>query len=468
LTSFKKYLYAALAFAAAVLIIGNASSAYAEVMTGDEAREAVYQRMYAMSQIKWKPSTKIYYTYPEVASRQFVTSYTYYGLPYTHSMGSLERMKAVFKNYTNGILQNFVDWIPTPYTATADTNQDTIDIYMGVDCSGAISSAWSYVQPGLTFTRTSDMLPVYGNGVEYVTDYYTGTDGKAPVSLSTTSSPSYTYQVTGLNGSVISLEDMTKYFAALKKGDALLAYNPSSVTGNTFSDPVTNHVRMVVSVNLKDSSGNVISNPQTPSEFDKIDPDKSTITVIETGITHGAQIPWGSQPSNHKTSWGNADYRYASADDYTNGIKTYNTFTSLYKEYYIPVTIAAFKQEQIDTTGHVSIDDDRMGKLYLTTGTVTSEDYKLISVTMNIMTETQASSSEDPLFSQTLYTGVYQYKSYETSNTQRLYTTTMELSNFAPYVAKAGLQLGQTYVYELSAHLSNGEDVTLKTFKFVQ
>ena len=126
-------------------------------------RQRVLDYSYAEGTLEWSPSRDLMFVCScgsALHRQEFKTGETYYGIPYTHKQGSLERFHYCFDE--NGDLK---DWVP-------DLGYDGFDMYIGNDCSGSIYWAWAQVSDSINFKWTYTMLPEYGCGVVKVGEYY--------------------------------------------------------------------------------------------------------------------------------------------------------------------------------------------------------------------------------------------------------------------------------------------------------
>jgi len=163
-------------------------------------RDDVVDVMYRMGTYEWTPSDMLMYTCSDgnsYCSQIYMKDYTYYGLPYTHKNGTIERMQYCFNE--DG---SFKDWVPI-------VGYDGYDMFMGNDCSGAVFAAWTKVSTSVRFKWTSDMLPGNLTGAVPVGNY-------AWAASSTDS-----YDVIKATNDT---EAMLEAYAALHKGDALVTY----------------------------------------------------------------------------------------------------------------------------------------------------------------------------------------------------------------------------------------------------
>ncbi len=162
-------------------------------------RQEVLDYMYEVCTIAWTPKVDIIHQCDHASHYQhYKAGVTYYGLPYTHLAGSLEKFKA----YMNE-------------DGTMDESHETIRMW-GNDCADAVYWAWSQVSSDVTFTLTKNMICA---------------NGTLPVGGYQVTSTSRTDTIWKDNGD----ETMFRALAQLKPADAIVAVVPNQV----------GHVRMI-------------------------------------------------------------------------------------------------------------------------------------------------------------------------------------------------------------------------------
>ena len=158
-------------------------------------RETVTEYMIREITVPWQPQQNMDYS-DNCASRhvQHYEKYEwYFGLPYTHYCGSLER----FQQYLEGgKLQQSV-----PRTGW--------ETYLGNDCADAVYWAWARVSPSITYTLTENMI--VQNGTVQVGDYQL-----------------VDHEETKATCEANGIEVMAEAYACLRAGDAVL-YGPGHV-----------------------------------------------------------------------------------------------------------------------------------------------------------------------------------------------------------------------------------------------
>lgn len=125
-------------------------------------RQLCLENSYAQATIEWtvdRPLTFVCSCGSTAHTQMWEPGETYYGLPYTHKQGSLERFLYCFDE--DG---NLKQWLP-------DLGFDGFDMYIGNDCSGHIYWVWAQISDDIRFRWTYTMLPDYDCGVIKVGDY---------------------------------------------------------------------------------------------------------------------------------------------------------------------------------------------------------------------------------------------------------------------------------------------------------
>lgn len=363
-----------------------------------DMRNTVESRMRAQGSIEWTVDENLSYLYPtSMAHNQyFIVGETYTGIPYTGKCSPLEKFKYCFDE--EGNLKDFTKRVIMGY--------DNFDMYMGVDCSGAVYWSWVAVSPSTEWQWTHNMLQGSGDGGLAVGGYEgaeTLTDTK---------------QIYDLNGE----EFMIDCLALLHKGDAATTRYTDKETGGS-----ANHTRLVAEdpVILRDAEG-------------KIDTYASYIIMHGQGDGISYSLP--------NTTWV-IDRKF--------------TFQTLIDDYYVPVSNKELLEGKAPECW-VTLDNDKTGKAYMTTGTIES-NYRLISATIKIMDQ-----NGEVAWEQTLFTPTDMFETARTDYAARETVRTFNLAAFAAYIGEMELEAGKTYTYELSAMPAPGESFVLKTFDFVQ
>ncbi len=268
-------------------------------MTAEEAamRQQVVDYMYRMCTLPWTPSSQLVFDCSCGHKQVYEVGKYYFGQPYTHGCGSMERMEAWLDE--DGMV---LDTLPYKEIGWADWGvKPAWEYYLGNDCVDAIYWAWSQYSASIDYTLTGDMVLdlVEGTGIVKVGTYV------LPSSFSDAKKPT-TREIIKAN----QKEDILEAYAQLKPGDGVL-YGPG-------------HGRLVAEapVVVYGSNG-------------RIDPQKSYVVCHEQG---GAV---SSMPKRHTTCIVNKKY----------------TFNQLFSGSYIPITVpelAAGKASTPEVTTNVT------------------------------------------------------------------------------------------------------------------
>ena len=218
----------------------------------------------------------------------------YKGLPYVYGAGTRDS----FLEYAGEPDENGIYTI-TGLEATA-LNYESYGGRVGNDCSGAVTNAWSLISPSLSGSTSSQCAPYFG--VVPVGNY----QFNSPINPDTHRILDTAYVVNS-NGEQV----MYEAYAMLQPADAAYHQEYPSTKGN--------HIRMVVSVN-------VVRNPDGT-----IDGTASTITMLEQTRTQINANKTEVHPVTGETVYviGGVDKKY--------------TFSKLFSEHYIPVTVAELR-----------------------------------------------------------------------------------------------------------------------------
>lgn len=194
--------------------------------TTEQLRDAVYNYMYEMSQVKWKTPETIDLSEKIHPKLIFQKNVEYTGVPYTYTNKNLE---VFLSKLEDGIYLG-------PYTDSGA---------IGNTCSSSIVSAYQQISPDIKLTNTVTMLPLSGKGGLKVGDYVINADDTCAE------------DVVKHNEAEVIYDSYSK----LQKGDYVVSAAGS--WGNT------GHARMVVEVKIT-TAGN-----------GKINPHRSTVKTIE-------------------------------------------------------------------------------------------------------------------------------------------------------------------------------------------
>ena len=137
------------------------------------------------------------------------------------------------------------------------------------------------------------------------------------------------------------------------------------------------------------------------------------------------------------------------------------SFFELLEQHYVPVSNKELMEGSAPECW-VTVDNDKTGKAYMTTGTVES-NYRLDSVTIKIYDE-----ADNVVWEQTMFTAINKYATKNSNYNGRETLRTFNLATFAAHIGQMELEAGKTYTYELSAVPGTDEVFILKTFDFVQ
>ncbi len=258
-----------------------------EQMILQQRRDLVESYMREMLTVLWRAEeTIVYGLRGGKPTLTIEPGRVYRGVPYAFSMGT----KASFLEFSSGEDENGIHTITgLQGSALLGTGADA---RIGSDCSSAMTAAWSLVSPGLHATQSRDMMQV--NGVIPVGDY--------------SFQPAYIEDGTYLTDTAPAIaandaQTMFRAYAQLQKGDGVFYIGDS------------NHCRMVVSVDVAYNSDNTIN------------PDLSTVTTLEQTRNNFFAEETTNLPGIDEPVYviGGIDVKY--------------TFTELYNEKYLPITV---------------------------------------------------------------------------------------------------------------------------------
>ena len=282
---------------------------------------------------------------------------------------------------------------------------DGFDGYMGNDCSTAVQQAWWVVSNSTDVVRCDGMQPCFDKGCYAVGDYEYNFNQNAQ---------SYTDIIINAN----SEQTMYEAYGQMRRGDA-----------HYYMREEGGHTRMAAedAVTVRDQNG-------------LINPDKSYVICHEQGnsITDDVKMT--------TTSW-RLNWKY--------------TFSNLYLDWAIPVTIAEFMTGEMETptcelTGSVD------GKWGMTTGTVKA-NYFLDSVALKITDD-----RGNVVMDHRMFTTVGRFYDHNFNDSIiRNYCDTYDLGHFASPLQDVALEKGRTYSYTVTAYLATEDVFTLKEGSFV-
>ncbi len=169
-------------------------------------RQAVVDYMHAMARIEWTPAQDLYYTGCSCGhSSTFYAGTTYYGLPYTHKCGSVERMASYL---SGGVLT-----LPEGYAY--DEGFNGFDYLIGNDCADAVYWAWAQISDDISFTFSYNML--YDPAVKPVGGYSFVKKFAKPQTNGTSIADTFN----ALNDSV-GAQGVYEIYAQIRMGDGVL------------------------------------------------------------------------------------------------------------------------------------------------------------------------------------------------------------------------------------------------------
>lgn len=441
--------------------------------SSDLLSESVQQRqdtavdyMNAMGTIAWKPTEDLVYTASDGGGKTYKAGTTYYGLPYNHKNGSLERfLSAMESQDENGV-----------YTPSANlgssiyyVNENGIGGYdgfiqlMGNDCSTSLSWAWRQISPtrvapgandnqneyagGVHANRTRYLVPndtnretygVYPVGDWTSSDYdetagkWTKVDYDASLAAYAISSERSTEDVLMACGLDVILEA----YAQAHKADGLVRHNATPNVDEN-GDPVLNssgeqtythygHCRMLTAdpVVIRNADGS-------------IDAERSYVLTTEQGSPTGSTSTW---KVNYKRSFA-----------------TISTFDPEATELnltgpYLPVTIRALRDEAVKTP-YVT-----QPKSSVFSGPVTGKFYSNYSFISLTVTVTDAAGNI--CYDREAFTGVSFTDSGARSIASSVDLSTLHSEAFYA-AAESSMTDGEAYYYTVMAKLGDGTVVNL-------
>lgn len=413
--------------------------------------------MNAMGSVAWTPTqTLVYQVNPAAASDSSKTYYagtTYYGLPYNHHNGSLERfLSAMEGRDENGIYTTRPDLGDSIYTVNENGTggYEGFVQLMGNDCSTSLAWAWLQISPirvsvttetyagGVGANRTRQMVPNDENrekcGVYPIGTWTTGRLDPLTGKLTAVEyDPALAaYPITDERSSedilaAVGTDGMLEIYARTHKADGLVRHRADPVIKDdgTVTYSHFGHCRMVVAdpVVIRGADGT-------------IDGEKSYFLTTEQGSSTGKTSTWkvNYQRSFASTLTYNQENPYTSAGPY------------------LPVTIRALQDEAVKAPYFTPYPDQNLagpvsGKIYT--------NYRVNSVTVTVTDETGT-----VLYDQEAFTGI----SFADGTTRGTFSTidlaALHSEAFAA-AAQESLIAGQTYYYTVTVRLSDGSVTNL-------
>jgi len=279
---------------------------------------------------------------------------------------------------------------------------DGHDVYMGSDCSSSVQHAWASVANSMDIIGSGWMLPDKNTGTLPVGDYvWQLPDG-------TTSYFTTDYRdATGEEGVYEAL-------AQCRMADSIVTYTD-----------LGGHARLVAKdpVVMRDENG-------------KIDPTASFMIIHEQG---------------HNTSGEGWESTWC--------LDRVCSFTSLYEESYMPVTIKELVTGETETPT-ASLENGMDGKAGLTAGTVVS-NWFLNSVSMVITDSTSAEVINHEMFAT-----AGRYEDRNSWEQLRYLTKDFNMAHFAQALQGTYFDPAEEYHCVITAHLGNGDAIVVKDFSF--
>ena len=330
-------------------------------------------------------------------------TYTYYGVPYNHKGGSLNRMRYVLDE--DGYIK---DWL---YDMDAF---DGFDQYIGNDCSTAVGQAWWKVSNTCDFSRVTYMIPQKTNhGPFKLTG---GHSGALIVGGLNTDFElgSYTDSYWKYN----TEQEILEAYAAARPGDAFPYLNKDG--GHTImltAEPVV----------VRDQQG-----------------------LINAGYSYMLMTEQGSTTVNEE------------AKTYSTCKVNYRrTFASMAEKWAIPVTCIELQTGEMDTP-ECKINDGANGYMGMLTGIVEANffldavDLVITDSKGNVVMNHRMFTTVDKRADIGNADGII-----------RNYNETFDLIAFATPLSKIQLEPGETYSYSLTAHLGTYDSFVVKEDSFI-
>ena len=370
-------------------------------------RQIVVDEMIDMCSIEWHLHQDLLHDCTctlTVCHGVYNNTYTYYGVPYNHKGGSLNRMRYALDE--EGYIK---DWL---YDMDAF---DGFDLYIGNDCSTAVGQAWWKVSNTCDFSRVTYMIPQKTNYEDFkLTGGSSGTlivgDLNTDFELA---SGNYTDKYWEYN----TEQEMLEAYAACRPGDAIAYINPDG-----------GHTRMVTAepVVIRDQQG-------------LINAGYSYFLLTEQGSTTVDEIAmtYSTCKVNYK-----------------------RTFASQAELWAVPVTCIELVTGEMETP-ECKINDGADGYMGMLTGVVEA-NYFLDSVDLVI-----TDSKGNVVLSHKMFTTVDKRADIGNADgIIRNYNETFDLYAFATPLSKIQLEPGETYSYSLTANLGTYDSFVVKEDSF--
>ena len=132
-------------------------------------RRKIVDKMFQMGTVQWTLGKDFSYDcsgkHPW-CHHDFKANKVYYGMPYTHHFGSLERMKSCYKKVSDKKVKGLFDFA---FASVDENDPDFPDFssYLGNDCSGAVYWSWATAAADISFRLTGEMIPTAENCKAY-------------------------------------------------------------------------------------------------------------------------------------------------------------------------------------------------------------------------------------------------------------------------------------------------------------
>lgn len=413
--------------------------------------------MNTMGTVAWTPSEKLVYKCNPSgdfdSSRTYYPGTTYYGLPYNHHNGSLERFLSVMDTQdATGVYTTQAGLGDSLYYVN-DAGVGGYDGFvqlMGNDCSTSLAWAWMQISPnrvnvttetyagGANANRTRQLVPNDSNrenyGVYPIGDWggtqYDDATGQWIVAEYDPSLAAYSITDERSTEDILTAigkDAMLEVYAQAHKADGLVRHraDPIAKEDGTITYDHFGHCRMVVAdpVVIRNAKGS-------------IDAQKSYFLTTEQGSSTGNTSTW---KVNYKRSFAET-MTYDSKNPYTSNGP------------YLPMTIRALKDESVKTPYITAYPKENLsgplnGKFY--------SNYRFQSIRLTV---TDADGTV--CYDKEAFTGIL----FDNNSTRGSFTTVSlsELhSESFTAVAESTLTANQTYYYTVIAVLCNGQQVNL-------
>lgn len=437
-----------------------------DTMTEAQLRQKAVSYMYTMGTTEWTLGRDISYDCScgaDFCKHNYLGSTTYYGLPYTHKQGSLERAVSVFSNAVKKddgsyVLSDIRDYAAVPLDLSNETLIE-FSSFMGNDCSGAVYNAWSQIANSISFRWTVDMIPTEDNqqtyGVLPVGDYET----------LTTTMGNLTYPVTciydkNLNDWVFNAacddaaneQKIIDAWLKCKAGDAMVTFKVNKDSG-TYTD-VGGHARLICEdvVPVYDEQGN-------------LDLDNTIVYTYEQGASHvtaaGNSTTWAlhgvtDDPGNTKLYTAKLPCGW-SLNQLLGKAKMKNDLWV-----YLPITCAELQtgshEQAASYMEAASPVQGRVGsnyRIYSTTVSIADQTSTIYTAVCGFRTRELLHEGEDS-FSAYIKAQAGKIKDFCARSTIR----SVDLAEHAANIDLSRLTSGQSYPFTVSMLLSTGETVS--------